>query len=147
MKTISNEDRVRIFANNIGCNVITKEGLQGILVGIFATHNSCNIELPDGSISVGHLISDCQLLLKELPEISDRDMVEVGRLYYNQVIRSDAFHLREGKQLLHNFSLGGNLTVCIIDYIRSKSYNIGYGRYTPSDLIEAGIVKVKTGNV
>lgn len=63
-----------------GCTIKTKEKLTGKLVGIFSTHESCNIELIDNSISVGHKLSDCQLLLTPLSAITDEHAIEVAKI-------------------------------------------------------------------
>lgn len=34
----------------------------------------------------------------------------------------------------------------VIDYLRSRSYNIGYGKYTAQDLVNEGVVIIDTKN-
>jgi len=65
----------KIAANYLGCPVKTKEGITGALVGVFAPYGTCNIELPDDSISVGHLLSECQLMLMPISKILDKHAI------------------------------------------------------------------------
>jgi hypothetical protein len=70
-------------AKYFGCIVVTKEGTTGAIVGVFSPHQSCNIELQDGSISIGNLISDCHLLLKPLSQLSGEHVDEVWEILGN----------------------------------------------------------------
>lgn len=75
---------LQIAAAYLGATVKTKEGLHGTLVGVFKPHNSLNIELGDGSISIGHIISDCNLVLPHISSITNEDAIEVAKILIPQ---------------------------------------------------------------
>lgn len=86
MKTLT----ATLAANYLGCPIKTKEGITGTLVGVFATYGTCNIELPDESISVGHLLSECQLILAPISEILDEHAIALLKIAsYNPQLASD----------------------------------------------------------
>lgn len=125
-------------AKYFGCSVVTKEGTTGAIVGVFSTHQSCNIGLQDGSISVGHLLSDCHLLLKPLSELSEDDAVEVAKIGgwdYSNDKHSEACFDKEGliNHLVYYvfrvdtfFYDHPNPMVIkdLVDYLRSKGYDM-----------------------
>ena len=96
-------------------------------------------------------ISDCKLILKPLSLISDEDAIEVAKIYcpffdFSGVIKSEVF---QSKRIFHKTGsiclmpdLSGSiydfdgLNICdlnyfrkekVVDYLRSKSYDCGYG--------------------
>lgn len=114
-------------ARYLGSEIVTKEGIKGVLVGIFLTHGSCNIELPDGSISVGHLIPDCQLLLTPLSAITDEHAIEVANLInlhhpFSEPLRFDCGLVKMGYQLQPNKS-SSLYNYDVIDLLRSLGYD------------------------
>jgi hypothetical protein len=114
-----------------GVKLVTKEGTTGTIVGVFSPHQSCNIELQDGSISLVHLISDCHLLLKPLSELSEDDAVEVAKIAAPE-IRDIYYLLKIGKSILadifENFATSSLLAINeikdIIDYLRKNGYDM-----------------------
>lgn len=79
-----------LAANYLGCPIKTKEGITGTLVGVFASYGTCNIEFPDESISVGHLLSECQLMLIPISEILDEHAIELLKIAnYHPFLASD----------------------------------------------------------
>jgi len=116
-----------------------------------------------------------QLLLKPLSAISQVEAVEVAKIInrgskysfnvvyvpdytpcHNYVTNED-FQVRiiricddKGGQhgyIVVDMAESGFNKIDAIDYLRSKSYNIGYGQHSPSDLISSGIVIEKGGEV
>jgi hypothetical protein len=128
-----------ISAKYWGCKIQTKKGLTGILCAIFGIKNSCNIKLQDGSISVGHLLSECKLILKDLGNISEGDAVEVGQTAnISHATRQEHFgcdysnYITIGRDICHSIEYNLSDRLCIslddmikvLDFLRSKSYNI-----------------------
>lgn len=89
-------------------------------------------------------LDGCQILLTPLDKITDEDAIEVAKIVYGEA--SHYANIFEGKELI----TASNTLIQIADYVeitdflRSKSYNIGYGSYSPAQLIETGVVKLKT---
>ena len=111
-----------------GAKVITQTNDIGILVGVFDTHNSINIELPNKAVSIGWKASRCQLLLTPLAKISDEDAREIARIEERVTAECD---MKPSE---------------IIDFLRSSTrpdgtpkpvYDCGYGSI--KSLINAGI--------
>jgi hypothetical protein len=117
-------------AKYFGAKVVTKEGTTGAIVGVFSTHQSCNIELQDDVISIGNLISDCHLLLKPLSEISEDDAVEVAKIAnFNRVetqlaIGKDIANSIANKIVDSLSSIPYTNIIDIIDYLRKKGYDM-----------------------
>ena len=94
-------------------------------------------------------ISACQLILKKLEDISDEDAIEVAWILdvnYSNNPDSEQWYDLDGliNYVKEEIIDGSRLAdvVELIDYLRSKSYDCGYGSI-PS-LIEAGIAIVDT---
>jgi len=47
-------------------------------------------------------------------------------------------HFFQANTSLTSFNI---FTAAVIDFLRSRSYNIGYGKYSAADLVESGVVK------
>jgi len=88
-----------------------------------------------------------QLLLKNLADISDEDAKEIAEMLgydcskWGQ-IRKAYIIGSTLKLIFENHVIKCSLCIPIIDFLRSKSYNCGYGIYSPQDLVDAGVVKI-----
>lgn len=81
-------------------------------------------------------IGVCQLILTPLGEISDEDAMEVVKIWYKGSEKISTISIDEGKRIALSMCVPSEIT----DYLRSKSYNIGYGKYTAQDLVNEGVV-------
>lgn len=85
----------------------------------------------------------CRLILTPLSAISDEDEIQVGRIARPEI--KDAHHLRNiGTNIISDIINGRNLLEIgfaaiqhIIDYLRSRNYDLGYMGIR--SLIDAGI--------
>lgn len=145
MTEITNEELKRIFSAHIDCNVSTCEGvfkLHGISGSMLCAEVSHE--------QYGYYeYSRSQLILKPLSAISDEDILAVANILYDGVSDRIANKIgymyqlaasKEFAQKLMETSLTGLKQTQLIDLLRAKGYNMGYGKYTPQDLIDAGIV-------
>lgn len=83
-----------------------------------------------------------KLILTPLSKISDEDAVEVVKIWYKGSEKISTISIDEGKRIALSMCVPSEIT----DYLRSKSYNIGYGKYTAQDLITEGVVIVNNKN-
>ena len=134
---ITNEERARIFAAYWGAEVFYEYNYDG-------KHQSTSSVL---SVLMDNDDAKGQLLLKDLSQISDEDAIEVAKIIgckqcgkdgISELIPHLLYVMRNGDLIK------GEVMVKVIDYLRSNSYNLGFGKYSAQDLIDAGIVKPLT---
>jgi hypothetical protein len=118
-----NKLTAQIAAAYIGSQIRSVSGIEGVLCGVFANHGTCNIELSDGSISVGHLLSSCQPLLTPLSKITDEHAIEVAKIAIGTMAK-DPIVKREGRTKI-SMDYGISRTTCIIS---PPAKNHEYGR-------------------
>ena len=120
-------------------------GVQYDMVGISQYEGMLQAKMPSGDSDWWN-IDICQLILTPLSEITDEHVLGVANIMYDGV--ADKINNRIGymmqvagtkqfAQKLFATPLNGSKYIAIIDYLRSKSYDLGHGQI-PS-LIEAGI--------
>lgn len=130
----------------------TKDKIQ-----IFAAYWGANIKHPCdrasfkllGLKTITDLVTEnnCQLILKPLSGISDEDAKEICGMYgyecsnWGIFLGVSTLDNMVIKFEFYNHRVKIAMTIHAYDFIRSKGYNIGYGSYSPQDLIDAGIVK------
>ena len=88
---------------------------------------------------------EIKLILKPLSAITNEDAIEVARIANPSIGADDIGKAKQGKILITEYwhrvsNVRASEWQEIIDYLRSKSYNCGYGNYTPEDLVKEGIV-------
>ena len=151
---ISNKERARIFAAYWGAEIQMKDTDKPYLpekIGRMNNLDECRVESiktsTRGSIACiySYRIQHAKLILKPLSEISDEDAIEVSKVYGNNmptkeegmgIIKNCLYDYEESNEV----TLHDGMRVC--DYLRSKSYDCGYGSI-PS-LISAGIAITET---
>lgn len=90
------------------------------------------IEVPAYNVINAHEIINCRLILTPLSAISDEDEILVGRIARPEI--KDVHHLRNiGTNIIADIINGRNLLEIgfaaiqhIIDYLRSRNYDLGY---------------------
>ena len=95
-------------------------------------------ESGDGGDELEWKPSDCQPILTRLSNITDEDALEVAKILYTPV--SIYISANAGREIVTNmdtYTFRFNKANRIIDFLRSKSYDCGYGSIPY--LIEAGI--------
>jgi len=148
MTQISATDRARIFAAYWGAKVvqIQSDGDRLPLVVDWEFMSSLN----DSD-------TDEYLLLTPVERITDEDATRIMEIRHKSNYSSCAVSVThfekeyfcvvaisfEGKVLSIERIYFNNplITIEEIDYLRSRSYNIGYGKYSAADLVAAGVVK------
>ena len=89
---------------------------------------------------------DCYLTVKSLSKISEKDTIEVAKIFgYNDKMTKDEL-LKYGKIELSKLLCGNQkkfsrINWCI-QYLKSKGYAFDFMNYTVKDLIELGIFKL-----
>lgn len=156
-----------IFAAYFGGTANTSDGI-GKVHGVNADCIYVKYApLEYGDITMGSYdYADCKLILTRLSDISDDDAVQAGviaSVHMPLITRTDHAIIldgdngKSGKYRKHRslkiyFTFSNTKVIedkfevieyClpIADFLRSKSYNLGYGKYSPQDLIDAGVVE------
>lgn len=148
MNKISNEERVRIFAAYWGAKCERNELLADNIGMMFFAQ----------IVGFQHYLPECQLLLRDLSSITDEDAIEILKMdygwekektEYSQINNIETYGNRiiiryaYKNKTSHGFGTRyfSDFNTKQTDFLRSKSYNIGYGSYSPQDLINNKIVK------
>lgn len=150
---LKNEERSRIFAAYWGAKFIVKKEISAI-------ERVVNWRCLQFINSL-----DYQLLLSPLSAISDEHAIEVARMSGIEAsdLYTDQYHISKwnnlqtiGKQIAIDLIQKEmnikppriNKVMQIIDKLREWRYNVGYGKYSPADLVNMGIViETKTENI
>ncbi len=106
---------------------------------------------------------DCTLLLSALSSITDDECIEVAKIPsrltnidYEGAATSEIIDMLQylfstkymGSTVDYEYQSDMiSLVECgaiipMTDYLRSRSYNVGYGKYSPNDLVETGMVRI-----
>lgn len=129
-----------------GSKIKTNEDTIGKLVGVFSNHICCNIELPDGTISIGNRLSDCQLILTPIAEVSAEHGKAIAQILRDEsdedLYDEDTFaewmeEIFSGNCCTSADYVSGSDFRKLIAYCQRNSIDVGYDEI-PS-LIEAGI--------
>ncbi len=107
-------------------------GTYSGVVGDFHTNEKINNE------------SFC-LLLKSIDKITDEDAIELYSIKYPDDECLDSHKIGNVKQSVSNiiendFPIRNSLVA--IDFLRAKGYALPYMKYSVSDLIKAGVIKI-----
>lgn len=136
----------QIAAAYFGCQVT-----DGYFTGTMIEIRNDTVTLQKNGATAGLSISECQLILTPPSKITDKDAIDVARIYFGESFLAETnglelkFLLRNGKKLSQNIKynfLVGCTWIQLTDYLRSKYYDCGYGSI--SSLIEAGIAVDKS---
>ncbi len=148
METITNEERLQIFHAYNGAKVLHTEYGDRPIIGI---SSNGYIQLGGANHTYSVSNSDCQLLLKNLQSISDVDarlcasILEYSREQLNTFDTGEfLLHLEDIMNVnggLYSDCVSGKILISLFDTLRSLGYNIGHGKYSPAELVEARIVK------
>ncbi len=150
MKTIPQNDLVRIFASYFGADMeILHHGIN--MRGVPPKVNGHWIHTIQHNPRF-HVVS-YKILLHSLSSITDEDAIEVAKIVYKPESEKEIeayANVRNGKHALFKWNTA-SVKDCIevIDFLRSsewngkkkRAYNIGFSKYSPADLVEAGVVK------
>jgi len=147
MVQIPAEDRVRIF------HAYNEADVQWEVTPDGTIHNYTSVEYWGNGLGLSLRSLPCKILLNYLTSITDEHAIEVAKIakLFNRTCleyigcASDNY-LSIGKYITSeitinyfDFVLSPKVLLKIFDYLRSKSYNVGYGSYSAQDLIDAGI--------
>ncbi len=147
---ITNEERARIAHAywDVKVQVIGQDEIF-TMDGIVQMFGSPHITFAPRGLEANEL-DNCQLLLKNLQSISDEDAIEVAKIATAWDCTSPLpvedvelwiDEVFSGNCALTADYVNGRHMQQLTDFLRSKSYNIGYGSYSPAELVEAGLVK------
>lgn len=107
--------------------------------------NDGTFELYPVNASNMYGIAESYLLLEDLLHISDEHAIEITEKLYN--ITDGGEKISPGKNIVHGFIKGQDLltievTVWLVDYLRSKGYAVQAGGISVKEQIEKGWIKI-----
>ena len=144
MQTITNEIKAKYY-NQYQFSHVCFEGISNSIwtVGVCVAFGYYIINGDYGKIYMQNV---SPLLLTSLEKISDKDSVEIAKLYGNEQLYHDSVDnlVKQGKHIINCFLNGtARLDGICYQYLQSKGYAMPYQNYSVYDLVELNIIKLK----
>lgn len=163
---LKNEERSSIFAAYWGAKIKHEHFDKTFTLYKIELRDWFAVDLLDEELVIyrSRLISDCQLLLSPLSAISKAHIAEILKMDYGykkdevtEIIKIQAYG-NYGITVAYKFENGSTkgegtryfneFNTKQTDQLREWGYNVGYGKYSPADLVSMGLViETKTENI